>query len=265
MQANSAERRRWNDPYWTSVWPNREELTSAVTTFLLDHLEPSPTDRILEVGPGGGTATFEIAARVSEIVGVDVSRPLVDLARQRAADRGAANVSFTVADAQEDDIGGAPFDAVASQFGVMFFDQPVRAFANLRSHVAEGGRLAFVCWDQPERNPWFVGAAAARFLPTPPGGPGAQPTGPFALADRQRTISILADAGWRDVDDHPYELAVTVGRQCIIDDAQLGFLGVPVEHLEAARQAVDDALAPLARPDGRYVAPLSFRVVTART
>ena len=91
----------------------------------------------------------------------------------------------------------APFDAAVSQFGVMFFDEPVTAFANIRRHVAPSGRLAFACWQPVERNPWFIGPALAGLAPPPPPpAPGKSPTGPFSLSDPERVDEILSGAGW---------------------------------------------------------------------
>jgi hypothetical protein len=151
-----------------------------------------------------------------------------------------------------------------SQFGVMFFDEPVVAFGNLRGQLAVGARLAFVCWQAPARNPWFVGPALAPFVGPPPApAPGKSQTGPFSLADRARTADVLHAAGWSRIEWADYERTVTVQRDAIVDDPQLTFLGVKDDQLEAARAAVDEYLAPLAREDGQYDAPLAFRVVTA--
>ena len=98
------------------------------------------------------------------------------------------NVSFCVADVRQDTVAGAPFDVVMSQFGVMFFDEPETAFANIHSLLAPGGRIVFSCWQPIERNPWFPGVALAGLVPPPPAPePGKSPTGPFALGDHERT------------------------------------------------------------------------------
>jgi SAM-dependent methyltransferase len=264
---NEAERRRWNDEYWASVWPRRERLTNAVTDVLLEQLALAGGDRVLDVGTGGGVAALaaaQVVGETGEVVGADLSVPLVALARQRAQERGAANIRFVVADVQTDAIEGAPFTAAVSQFGVMFFDEPVVAFGNLRAQVAAGGRLAFACWQDPRSNPWFVGPALAPFLgPPPPPAPGKSPTGPFSLADANRTSAVLAQAGWSAIERIDYERTVTVERDAIVDDPQLTFLGVEDRHLEAARAAVDDHLAALRRDENHFDAPLAFRVFTA--
>jgi SAM-dependent methyltransferase len=267
VSANEAERARWNDDYWTTVWPKRERLTTMVTPFLLEALGPRDAEAVLEVGPGGGLATLEIAARVGtgHVTGADVSVALTDLARRRARERGVANVTFHVIDAQEEDVPGGPFDAVASQFGVMFFDHPERAFARLHAQVTPRGRMAFACWRAVELNPWFSGPALAGFVAPPaPSPPGASPTGPFALADAAVTTQMLEGAGWGDVAVAPVDLVAAVEANTLVDDGMLRFLGVADADLAGARASVDAHLARLARGDGLFDAPLAFQIVTAR-
>lgn len=265
-ETNAAERRRWNDEYWTSVWPKREQLTGAVTSTLLGHLGLTAGDRVLEIGSGGGTATMAAGRLVVDgtVVGADISAPLVEFARQRVADAGLANVSFVVGDVQHDEIAGGPFDAALSQFGVMFFDEPAVAFDNIRRHLVPGGRLAFACWQPPDRNPWFIGPVLAQYLPPPPAiAAGKSPTGPFSLSDPDRVRTILGAAGWSDVDRVAHEVVVNVDRDAIVDDAQLAFLGVPDAAFEQARRSVDERLDPLRGDGGRIDAPLAFQIFTA--
>jgi SAM-dependent methyltransferase len=261
------EQRRWNDPAWTASWPRREALTSQVTPVLVDHLGPLEEARVLEIGSGGGTATFALAERVGggSVTGADISVPLCELARRRAEDRGVGNATFVVADAQRDTVPGAPFTAATSQFGVMFFDDPVQAFANIRAHVAPGAPLAFACWREPAANPWIVNSTIASFAPPPPNGPSGPPaTGPFSLADTAATTALVEAAGWDEVRASPFDLVVTVDQEVLFDEASLRFFRIPEDRLDAAGEAVLAQLRPLARPDGRYDAPLAFQVFTAR-
>jgi SAM-dependent methyltransferase len=265
---NELEQRRWNDEHWAAVWPRREQLTSAVTDILLSHLAPVEGQRVLDVGSGGGTTAFAVASRVGpggSVLGADISVPLVRFASGRASELGLANVTFTVADVQQDELPDGPFDAVVSQFGVMFFDEPSAAFANIRTHAGPGARLAFACWQPADRNPWWSGHAVARFLERPePPPPGKVIGGPFALGDADRTLAVLADAGWTNAKHTPYELSVAVEREAItLDEVQLTFMGITDDQLDDARAALEEHLDKLKRDDGRYDAPLAFQIVTA--
>jgi SAM-dependent methyltransferase len=198
-------------------------------------------------------------------VGADVSEALVGLARDRASQAGSDNVRFVVLDAQKDAIPGAPFAVAMSQFGVMFFDEPATAFANILRHVDEGGRLVFVCWQGMDRNPWALGHALGTYAPPPPTpAPGKSQTGPFSLGDFGRTAEILSSAGWDEPAAAAYERIVTVDRAAIFDDGQLAFNGVAEDDLPAARHAVDRHLAQFVRTDGRLDVPIAYFVITAR-
>ncbi len=267
METNEAERQRWNDERWAALWPRRERLTDAVTALLLDAAAPAPGERVLDVGCGGGRTSLAAARAVGEhgsVVGADLSAPLSALAERRAREAGVENVTFSVLDMQTDTVEGDPFDLALSQFGVMFFDEPVVAFANIRAHLAPGGRLVFVCWQAPERNPWFFGASLAALVPPPPApAPGKSATGPFALADPERTASILRSAGLREIRRSAHELAVDAPRDAVFDETQLDLMGVPPDKLAIARAAVDEHMRQFERSPGRSRFPLAFQIFEA--
>jgi SAM-dependent methyltransferase len=266
-KANEGERRRWNDPYWTSVWPRREELTDNVTADLLAHVGAKAGERVLDVGSGGGKLSITVGAQVGpegRVSGADLSEALVDLARERARQAGSANVEFVAMDVQEAAIPGAPFTAAMSQFGVMFFDDTAEAFANIYRQVAEGGRFVFACWQSMDRNPWALGHALGAYTPSPPTpAQGMTQPGPFSLGDFGRTAELLLAAGWEEPHTAAFERTVTVDRSAIFDDGQLAFNGVAAENLPAARDAVDRHLAQFARDDSRLNVPIAYFVVTA--
>jgi ubiquinone/menaquinone biosynthesis C-methylase UbiE len=89
---------------------------------------------VLDVGCGDGVTTLEAAARVAPggvVVGVNISAPMLALARQRAAAAGAEGIVFVEADAQAHRFEGPALDAEISRFGTMFFADPEAAFTNL--------------------------------------------------------------------------------------------------------------------------------------
>jgi SAM-dependent methyltransferase len=265
-QSNEAERRRWNDPVWAAAWPKRERLSAPVTDVLLGRLRLRPGDTVLDIGTGGGIAALAAARIVDHgrVVGADLSVPLIELARRRSEARGATDVSFVVADVQHEAVSGGPFDAALSQFGVMFFDEPQTAFANVRRQVISGGKLGFACWRAPDLNPWFPGPALAGIAPPPPPpAPGKSATHPFSLSDPRHTAGILEASGWSEVTGTEHELVVNIERDTIVDDEALGLFGVPAESFGAAWEAIERHLAPITRDDGRIDAPLAFHVFTA--
>lgn len=155
-------------------------------------------ERVLDVGCGCGTTTVKLADAVGasgSVTGVDISEPMLAVARSSAP----PNASFVAADAQEADLGG-PFDAVFSRFGVMFFAEPVAAFANIGRAVRSGGRLAFVCWQSPRLNEFFSGIGAIGNAVLGPMEPmPATAPGPFAFADPDHVRAVLAGSGWSSV------------------------------------------------------------------
>ncbi len=265
--ANELEHLRWNDPYWSSVWPKREALTDGATEELLRRLELRAGERVVDVGSGAGAATMKAAARVEpggSVTGVDLSVPLVEYATARARDAAVANVAFTVADVQVDPIPGAPYGVAMSQFGVMFFDEPARAFANLAAHLEPGSRLGFSCWRAMAENPWFVGHALVGLLPPPPEPPpGKSRTGPFALAERERVEQLLTGAGFAAISLAALDAIARVPAEAVLDDHQLVFMGVAEDDLVTAREAAYRNLEPFAAGDGWYEVPLAYWVVTA--
>lgn len=265
---NEVERTRWNDPRWASLWPKRERLTGEVTAYVLEAAALRAGERVLDIGCGGGRTSIAAGAAVGlagSVVGADLSVPLVGLATSRARDAGALNVRFDAVDMQTEPVPGAPFDVAISQFGVMFFDEPVVAFSNIRAQLSKTGRIAFACWQEAERNPWIIGPAIAEFVPPPPElAPGKSPTGPFALADPVRTTDILEAAGFTDVLRTPYELTVDAPQESVLDDDHLSAVGVPEAIRPAAQAALDAHMHRFALGPALSRFPLAFQTFAAR-
>jgi SAM-dependent methyltransferase len=201
--ANIEQAAAWDGPSG-AAWVAREEFQNAAlaahTALLLDAASVQPSDQVLDVGCGTGDTTRTCArlAADGDVHGVDLSSAMLARARERAAAEGLTNVTFARADAQVHRFPDAQFDVVLSRFGVMFFADPVAAFANLGRATAPGGRLAAVVWQPVAGNAWLRVPRAAlslgRDLPSIP----EDVPGPFGLADADRLRRILGDAGWSD-------------------------------------------------------------------
>jgi SAM-dependent methyltransferase len=166
--------------------------------------------RVLDVGCGTGATTLAIARRLGAqgaCAGIDLSEPMIAVARTRAAQE-RADVRFIAADAQTHAFERVDFDLIVSRFGVMFFEDPVQAFANLRRAAREDARLSFIAWRSAAENPFMttaerVAAPLLSNLPVrPPGGPGQ-----FAFADPDRVRAMLAESAWSDIDVQAIDVA----------------------------------------------------------
>jgi SAM-dependent methyltransferase len=203
---NAGQIEAWDGPMgerWVAQVERHDRMGTGFTERLLELLAAQEGERILEVGCGGAGITLALGQRVGQrgsIVGLDVSGPMLAEARRRAALQGATNVTFEKGDAQVYPFAPASFDAAVSRFGVMFFDDPVAAFANIGQTLEPGGRLVFCCWQELAHNDWIMvpAGAALQYVPMPDlGQPGAP--GPFSLADPERIRTILADSSWVDI------------------------------------------------------------------
>ena len=204
--ANQEQRDFWNDikgDLWVTLQPRIDTMLATFGDKALDTLNPQFGERILEIGCGTGTTTLALGERVGasgEILAADLSRPMLNKAIERANLCAEHAITFVEADAQVHNFPTATFDAVYSRFGVMFFDNPVAAFRNIRKAVRPGGRMAYVCWADRKANPWIripAGAAKAFLdLPAPP--PDDAP-GQFSMENEGRVQQILHDAGWSDI------------------------------------------------------------------
>jgi SAM-dependent methyltransferase len=265
--ANEKESKRWNHDQWVASWPKRERLTEALSPHLLKVAAARPGQWVCDIGCGGGLLSISLAESVApdgQVVGIDISAPLLELARDRASEAGADNIEFVVKDAQTDRFDEEPFDLAVSQLGVMFFDEPTAAFDAIRGALRPGGRLVFACWQGVEQNPWHTGTALRRFVPpprVPP--PGKSPVGPFSLGDHEYACDVLGGAGFTAVESTALEITVRAPASAVVDTSLLQFMGVGPERLEEAEAVVERHLEQFVVGLDVYEYPLAFRVYEA--
>jgi SAM-dependent methyltransferase len=190
--------------------------------------------RVLDVGCGPGSVTMAVGGAM----GVDISEPMIVAARARA-EREGSGAKFVCADAQDYAFEAGSFDMVISRFGVMFFEDPVRAFRNLHSAVRDGGELRMIVWRGSEENPFMTTAekTAAPMLPNLPARkPGAP--GQFAFADRARVRGILEESGWGQVELRPIDVECVLPEKDLLRYlSRLGPVGRALQELDAATRA----------------------------
>ena len=206
--ANAEQIEYWNEvsgPRWVAAQERLDSMIEELGVAGIERAQVEPGERVIDVGCGCGASSLALAARVGSqgsVQGLDISLPMLARARERARHAGFENLRFDHADAQTHRFEGDA-DLVFSRFGVMFFDDPVAAFRNLHSALTPGGRIAFVCWQPLEQNPWMARPMEVvnRFVPPRPRlEPGAP--GPFAFADPDRVRGILRAAGFAEIEVH---------------------------------------------------------------
>jgi SAM-dependent methyltransferase len=249
--------------HWVRESDRYDAMNERFGEAMLDAADLGPGMRVLDVGCGHGASTLAAARRVlpgGSVVGLDISSPMLALARRRATEAATGNIEFVESDAQRHAFDTHEFDVVISRFGIMFFDDPIAAFANLRGALRPGGRLSIVCWQDMFQSEWIMvpGAAAAEHVGLPDFGvPGAP--GPFALADEGRLRQIVASAGFGDIeiegitetmriaDDIDDAIAFITSLELVRDHL---FAGKPPDKVEAAVAAARQALEPYEGIDG---------------
>jgi len=275
-RTNADEITRWNETSggtWAELSDLLDRQLEDVGRRTMDALAPRSGERLIDVGCGCGRTTLQLAGRVGPtggVLGLDISQPMLAVARSRAAAAGAKQVELLEADAQVHALPEGAFAGIFSRFGVMFFEDPPAAFRNLRRALVRGGRLAFVCWRAPAENPVMtrpLDAVRDLFPPLPPPVPGAP--GPFAFADADHARDVLEKAGFSDIAITPHDSEM--GGNSLDDTLTLGLRVGPVpgllrshpDVLPQARESIRAALAGHVR-DGAVWQPSAVWIVTAK-
>jgi SAM-dependent methyltransferase len=267
----------WNGPggqRWADRQQSQDILLAPVADAMIERARTKAGERIVDVGCGSGATTIALAQKVGpsgHVLGIDISAPMLDRARQLAPK--GAPVEFVLADATIYPFEPASFDLLASRFGVMFFAEPAISFANMRGALRPSGRLAFACWREPRDNPFFMTPLQAVYKHVPklpqqdPDAPG-----PFAFASEARVNRVLSEAGFSDIAMERCDLALDIAIGRGLDAAVESALEIgpasralqdhPADVRAAATNSVREALAAYAK--GQTVPlPASIWIVTA--
>lgn len=274
---NTAQIDYWNGPAgekWVREADRLDRMLAPFAEAVIAQVKLVPGQKVLDIGCGAGALSLgmEAAAVNVSITGVDVSGPLVFLARSRAQSVSARS-SFVAADAatwQPPE----PVDTVVSRFGVMFFDDPARAFRNLRMATKPGGQLSFACWRALAENDWAMMPllCAMPFLEEAPDRPEPGAPGPFAFGDAAYVTEILARAGWREIAVTPWDGEISLPGADPVETAAFMMEIGPLPRLireqaldeVAIMGAVEAELRKKAGADGRTRLKAAAWIVGAR-
>jgi len=262
--ANAGQIDFWNSAageHWVSSQETMDRTLSVFGQLAIDALAINEASRVLDVGCGCGDTTLVLAKTGAQVTGVDISAPMLARANSRKDQLQDENIEFLQADAASHRFPEQYFDAVYSRFGVMFFDDPVSAFLNIRRSMKAGAKLSFVCWQPAAQNQWMrvpVSAALAH-IEAPPT-PSAGTPGPFAFGDEQHTRSLLTAAGFADIsllpENKPMRFLInprqTLGQQF----AEMGPLGRLLQTApNTLKQQVIDSITAVLQDfiEGDYV------------
>jgi SAM-dependent methyltransferase len=278
-EEDRSQRAYWNAPA-TRAWATEHARIDArfapLTAALLDAAAPRPGERVLDVGCGSGSTVLALAERVGpagSVLGVDIAEASIATAEARIAAAALPQARVALADAASHPFPQGGFDLLFSRFGVMFFEDPVPAFANLRRALAPGGgRAALLAWRPAAENPWASApVAAVRHLLPPLPQPGPEEPGQFAFGDAARVRRILGGAGFRDVAVAPRDLPLRLGADAgdaaafalSLGPAQRALLGAPQAQRDAVRAGLLEFFRAHEGPEG-VVLPSAVWLIAAR-
>jgi SAM-dependent methyltransferase len=224
QEFNDEQLARWNGiegEFWTSQQARLDRTLAPVIGPLLAFAGPRDATTVIDVGCGCGATTIELARAVGlsgRVVGIDISEPMLALASERT--REFNNTTCLLGDAATLPLQDLGAELIISRFGVMFFGDPVAAFANLRTGLLPAGRLRFACWRPIYENPWLQIPLHAVYEHAPRlPKPDPEEPGPFAFADTQRVTGILTAAGFSTPSFTPLDIEMDLAAGGTLEDA----------------------------------------------
>jgi SAM-dependent methyltransferase len=234
---------------WVEAQALLDHTFKPFEVLLADAVSEASVTRVLDVGCGTGATTVAVARRVGvggSCLGIDLAEAMIDAARTRAESEG-VSATFVCSDAQTYGFDKAAVDMLISRFGVMFFDDPIQAFANLRHAASDGAELRCIAWRGPEDNPFMIEAerAAEPFLPGVSKRVPNEP-GQFGFAERTRVRDILMQSGWRKIDVAPMDVTCAFPASDL--DLYLTRLGPVGRALQATDDRTRDTVMSAVRP-----------------
>ena len=270
----------WNSPAsraWADHHDRQDRALADLAEAALGRAAPQPGERVLDIGCGSGTTVLALAQRVGptgHVQGADIAAPSVARARERIAAAGLQQAEVICAEVATHRFDPAVFDLVFSRLGVMFFEDPIAAFANVHRAMKPDGRLALAVFRPAGENPWpSAPMAAVRHLLPPAPPPSPDEPGMFSWGDRERAQRILETAGFRAISFTPADLELRIaGAGGAVEATEFALMfgpltrvlpDLPTEQQEAVRSALEAFFQNHVTPRG-VALPSAFWLVEAR-
>ena len=236
------------------VWVEKQNAMDAMLKPLgeaaINKLPKKLSGNILDIGCGCGTTTLDIANLQSSdlgLTGLDISQPMIDQANKLAKAKGKGNIDFKVLDVQTELNEENFYSSAFSRFGVMFFEDSIKAFTNINRSLKENSNFAFVCWQSPKLNPWqslslqvikeFVD------LPSPP----ERSPGPFAFADIDYLNSVMVSSNFKEIEIENHRQKITMFRGRSLEEASVDYLSINPTLTEILKQSSDSAIREISK------------------
>lgn len=255
-ESDSKQAALWNGDAgsaWVETQALLDHMFKPIEALLVDAISSEPGQQVLDVGCGTGATTIAVARRLGgqgHCLGVDISAPMIAAARGRA-EQEKPMPSFLCEDVQRYAFKANSFDSIISRFGVMFFDDSVAAFSNLRQAARPHGQLRFIAWRSAAENPFMTAAerAAASLLPQVPARQADEP-GQFAFARRERIDDILHRSGWAGVHIEPIDVVCSFPESGLLSYlTRMGPLGRVLQAADGqTRERVIETVRPAFEP-----------------
>lgn len=243
-----SQREHWNGAAgqkWVDYCDQLDALLAPLSKKLLDNAFVQEGEKILDVGCGAGQLTLaatQLSGNQNGTTGIDISTPLIEAAKRRARALN-SSAQFELIDAAGYT---APhkFDLAVSRLGVMFFDEPVRAFANIRKQVKAGGGFSFVSWQPVRSNQWLIEPiqSVRPLLKEKPGAPDPTAPGPFSLSQIDHIATLLARSGWQNASIEPFETPLTLPGETLEESARLMIELGPIARLVRSQNLAPDPI-----------------------
>lgn len=271
--SNQKQSEFWNGEAgqrWVTFSDQLDQMLMPFARLILDEADISDQEDVLDIGCGGGALSILAANFGKSVLGVDISQPLIDLGWQRSkmmdsVDFARVNAASLALDKKR--------DVVLSRFGVMFFSDPVQAFANIKAQCKPKGRMVFACWQSPGKNDWAKAPleAAMPFFKEMPTPPEANAPGPFAFSDESYVKDVLTKAGWTSVECQDWTHVIPLPGETAADAAAFMMEMGPLSNIikdqnldfPAVQAALTSKLEAAVHADGRVELQASVWIVKA--